>query len=267
MLNFEAIIDAEAVIRLSAFVGILLTMALLEFFISRRPLSMKRTQRWVANLGLAAFNTALLRLLFPLAASGFALFIAEREWGLLPALGISGWEAVLISLMVLDVAIYLQHRLFHAVPFLWRLHRVHHADLDLDVTSGVRFHPLEILLSMVIKCSVIAALGAPMVAVIIFEVVLNATSMFNHSNLRIPVGFDRWLRLLLVTPDMHRVHHSIERTEANSNFGFNIPWWDRLFGTYLDQPAEGHDGMVLGIAEVQAAEDNAFTRLLLLPFR
>jgi len=267
VLDAGTIIEAETSIRLSAFFAILVGMALLELLAPRRPLSTGRGRRWVANLGLVVFNSALLRLAFPLAATGVALLAAERGWGLLAFFDIDGWGAVLIALVALDLAIYLQHRLFHAVPLLWRLHRVHHADLDLDVTSGVRFHPIEILISMVIKFAVIAALGAPLLAVIVFEVVLNATSLFNHSNLNIPPSVDRWLRLLVVTPDMHRVHHSLEKSEVDTNFGFNIPWWDRLFGTYLDQPAVGHDEMRLGIPEVRSAEDNAFTRLLLLPFR
>ena len=169
--------------------------------------------------------------------------------------------------MALDLAIYLQHVLFHAVPALWRLHRMHHADLEFDVTTGARFHPIEILLSMGIKLGVVAALGAPAIAVLIFEVLLNATSMFNHSNVRMPVWIDRVLRWIVVTPDMHRVHHSIVARETNSNFGFNLPWWDRLFGTYRDQPAAGHEAMTIGIEQFREPAEQRLDRMLTQPFR
>jgi sterol desaturase/sphingolipid hydroxylase (fatty acid hydroxylase superfamily) len=201
----------------------------------------------LSNLGVVALNTALLRLLFPAAAVGFALVGEERGWGLLDNVALPDWLAVLAAIIALDLAIYLQHVMFHAVPALWRLHRMHHADLDFDVTTGGRFHPIEILLSMLIKFAVVAALGVPALAVFIFEVLLNATSMFNHSNVRIPEHVDRGLRLFVVTPDMHRVHHSVEDDETNSNFGFNLPWWDWLLGTYRDQPRAGHQGMTIGI--------------------
>ena len=177
------------------------------------------------------------------------------------------WVGVVSSVVVLDLAIYLQHVLFHAVPSLWRLHRMHHADLEFDVSTGLRFHPIEILLSMVIKFIVVAALGAPAVAVLIFEVLLNATSMFNHGNVRIPTGLDRMLRWIVVTPDMHRVHHSILSRETNSNFGFNLPWWDRLFGTYRAQPTAGHDGMTIGIEQFREPRELGLDRMLLQPFR
>jgi sterol desaturase/sphingolipid hydroxylase (fatty acid hydroxylase superfamily) len=174
---------------------------------------------------------------------------------------------VVVSVIVLDLAIYLQHVLFHAVPALWRLHRMHHADLEFDVTTGLRFHPIEILLSMMIKLAVVAALGTPAVAVLIFEVLLNATSMFSHSNVRIPLGLDRVLRWFVVTPDMHRVHHSILSRETNSNFGFNVPWWDRLFGTYRPQPAAGHETMTIGIEQFRDPRELGLDRMLLQPFR
>jgi len=209
----------------------------------------------------------LLRLVFPTAAVGFALFAARQGWGLLNAVSPPFWLALLVAVLVLDFAIYLQHVLFHAVPALWRLHRVHHADLEFDVTTGLRFHPLEILLSMAIKLAVIAALGPPALAVLIFEVLLNATSMFNHGNVRMPAGLDRVLRWLVVTPDMHRVHHSVLPHETNSNFGFNLPWWDRLLGTYRARPAAGHTGMTIGIEQFRAPRELWLDRLLLQPFR
>ena len=182
-------------------------------------------------------------------------------------LALPAWVGVVASVVLLDLAIYFQHVLFHAVPVLWRLHRMHHADLDFDVTTGLRFHPIEILLSMVIKLAVVAALGAPALAVLIFEVLLNATSMFNHGNVRIPAGLDRVLRWVVVTPDMHRVHHSILSRETNSNFGFNLPWWDRLFGTYRAQPAAGHEGMTIGIEQFRDPRELRLDRMLLQPFR
>ncbi|MGD9728767.1 MAG: sterol desaturase family protein, partial [Nitrospiraceae bacterium] len=190
----------------------------------------------------------------------------SRGWGLLNVLELPRWPGFVFAVVALDLAIYLQHVMFHAVPALWRLHRMHHADLDLDTTTGARFHPIEILLSMVIKFAVIAALGAPPVAVVIFEVLLNATSMFNHANVRMPAGLDRLLRWIVVTPDMHRVHHSIIRNDTNSNFGFNLPWWDRLLGTYQAQPAEGHEGMTIGLDNFRDPKQLRLDRMLLQPF-
>ena len=200
-----------------------------------------------------AVDTLLVRILFPTTAVGLALLAEARGFGLFNVVALPAWVAVVASVVILDLAIYLQHVLFHAVPALWRLHRMHHADLEFDVTTGLRFHPIEILLSMLIKFAVVAALGAPALAVLIFEVLLNATSMFNHGNVRIPAGLDRVLRWLVVTPDMHRVHHSILSRETNSNFGFNLPWWDRLFGTYRAQPAAGHEAMTIGIEQFRDA--------------
>jgi sterol desaturase/sphingolipid hydroxylase (fatty acid hydroxylase superfamily) len=196
-----------------------------------------------------------------------ALVAEQRGWGLMNAVAAPAWIAVPVSVLLLDLAIYLQHVAFHAVPALWRLHRMHHADLDIDVTTGLRFHPIEIVLSMGIKLAVVTALGAPAVAVLVFEVLLNATSMFNHANLRLPQPIDRALRWLVVTPDMHRVHHSVAVAETNSNYGFNLPWWDRLFGTYRDQPAAGHDGMTIGVERFRSPRDLMLDRMLLQPFR
>lgn len=243
----EYILAHEGPIRLSFFLGIFLLMAAWEVAAPRRGLSLSRWTRWRANLGVVVLNTVLLRLLFPAAAVGMAAFAGQAGWGVFNYFDTPYWLAVLVSVLVLDFAIWLQHVMVHAVPALWRLHRMHHADLDYDLTTGARFHPLEILLSIGIKFAVIAVLGPPLVAVIIFEVALNATSMFNHGNVRIPAGVDRWLRWLVVTPDMHRVHHSIDDDETNSNFGFNLPWWDRLFGTYRAQPRAGHEAMTIGI--------------------
>ncbi|MDT8281560.1 MAG: sterol desaturase family protein, partial [Gammaproteobacteria bacterium] len=210
-------------------------------------LTVSKVLRWTNNLGLVFLNTFILRLLFPAAAVGMAVFASEQGWGLFNYYDMPAAVAVIACVVIMDFIIYLQHVMVHAIPVLWRLHRVHHADPDFDVTTGARFHPIEIILSMLIKFATIILLGPPVVAVVIFEVMLNATAMFNHSNVRLNLVVDKWLRLLVVTPDMHRVHHSVEDDETNSNFGFSLPWWDRLFGTYRDQPRGGHENMKIGI--------------------
>ena len=260
------VLAAEPMLRLSAFIGVLAAMMLWEGLAPRRALLIGR-RRWFANLGIVVLNTAVVRLLFPLAGAGMALFAAREGWGLFNYYPVPAWLAVTLSVLILDLAIYLQHVMMHAVPALWRLHRMHHADLDFDVTTGGRFHPIEIVLSMVLKFGVIVAIGAPVVAVVVFEVLLNASSLFNHSNVRMPLAVDRWLRRLIVTPDMHRVHHSVESNETNSNFGFNLPWWDRLFGTYTAQPRAGHDQMTIGIRTFRDPRQCATLRgLLAIPF-
>jgi sterol desaturase/sphingolipid hydroxylase (fatty acid hydroxylase superfamily) len=253
--------------RLTIFFGVFALLAAAEIFWPRRPQEVTRAGRWPGNLGIVALDTIFLRLIFPVTAVGFALFVEQRGWGLFNVLAVPGWIAVAASVMLLDLTIYLQHVLFHAVPALWRLHRMHHADLAFDVTTGLRFHPIEIIISMAIKFAAVAALGAPALAVLIFEVVLNATSMFSHGNLKIPETIDRWLRWLVVTPDMHRVHHSILPNETNSNFGFNLPWWDRLFGTYKAAPAAGHQEMTIGIEQFREPRELRLDRMLLQPFR
>jgi sterol desaturase/sphingolipid hydroxylase (fatty acid hydroxylase superfamily) len=263
----EILLAHEPVIRLGAFAAIFMAMALWELLAPRRRQAIGRLRRWPGNLGIVVLNTLLVRLAFPTTAVGVALLAESRGWGLFPALNAPPWLALVAAVILLDLAIYLQHVLFHAVPALWRLHRMHHADLEFDVTTGARFHPVEILLSMGIKLGVVAALGAPASAVLIFEVVLNATSMFNHGNVRLPARLDRDLRWLVVTPDMHRVHHSVVPRETNSNFGFNLPWWDRLFGTYRPQPVAGHEGMTIGIEQFRDPRELRLDRMLLQPFR
>ena len=263
----ELIHHNEPLIRMVFFVGVLIGVAAWEAVAPRRGRAFSRWVRWPSNLGIVAFNTIVLRLVFPAAALGMAWTAAERGWGLFNTTQVPYALAVVASLVALDLLIYLQHVLFHAVPALWRLHRMHHADLDFDVTTGARFHPIEIVLSMAIKLVAVAVLGAPAVAVVIFEVLLNATAMFNHGNIRIPEPVDRVLRWIVVTPDMHRVHHSVIPTETNSNFGFNLPWWDRLFGTYRAQPAAGHQGMTIGIEQFRERKNLRFDRLLVQPFR
>jgi sterol desaturase/sphingolipid hydroxylase (fatty acid hydroxylase superfamily) len=268
-MNFEQFILAnEPIIRLGFFLGVFAVIAAWEVFAPRRALTVSKALRWASNLGLVVLNTALLRLLFPLAAVGLAAFSAQNGWGLLNHFEVPFWVAVPLAVIAMDFVIWLQHVMVHAVPALWRLHRVHHADLDYDVTTGARFHPLEIILSMLIKFATITVLGPPVVAVVIFEVLLNATAMFNHGNIRLPAGIDRLLRWVLVTPDMHRVHHSVEDDETNSNFGFSLTWWDRLFGTYRDQPRAGHLGMTIGIrGYTNPSEVDRLDGMLLLPFR
>jgi sterol desaturase/sphingolipid hydroxylase (fatty acid hydroxylase superfamily) len=263
----DAAFAYELSIRLAAFGGVFAVMAIWEFIGPRRKQTIGRGWRWPGNLGVVAVDTLLVRVLFPTTAVGLALVAETRGFGLFNAVALPAWIGVLASVVILDFAIYLQHVLFHAVPALWRLHRMHHADLEFDVTTGLRFHPIEILLSMVIKLTVVAALGAPPLAVLAFEVLLNTTSMFNHSNVRIPFGLDGVLRWFVVTPDMHRVHHSIVSHETNSNFGFNLPWWDRLFGTYRAQPMAGHEAMTIGIEQFRDARELGLDRMLLQPFR
>jgi sterol desaturase/sphingolipid hydroxylase (fatty acid hydroxylase superfamily) len=263
----DFILNHEPAIRLACFLGVFAVMAGWELLAPRRRLSQPKKLRWFNNLGLLVFNTALLRLVFPLAAVGMAATAELNGWGLFNRVDAPGWLALIASVVILDGAIYLQHVMLHAVPLFWRLHRVHHADLDFDVTTGTRFHPVEILLSMLIKFAVIVLLGPPLVAVVVFEVVLNATSMFNHSNVRLPAAVDALLRRVVVTPDMHRVHHSHLDHETNSNFGFNLSVWDRLFGTYRDQPEEGHEGMVIGLDTFRdAAHCVSLRGMLGIPF-
>ncbi len=258
----------EAIIRLGFFLGIFALMAAWEVFAPRRALTVSKAVRWANNLGLVVLNTALLRLLFPAAAVGMAAFAAAQGWGLLNYFQLPAWLAVPAAVTAMDFVIWLQHVMVHAVPALWRIHRVHHADLDYDLTTGARFHPLEIILSMLIKFAAILVLGPPVVAVILFEVILNGMAMFNHGNVRLPEGLDRALRWLVVTPDMHRVHHSVEDDEANSNFGFNLSWWDRLLGTYREQPRAGHQGMTIGIHGYRSRREVSWVPgLLALPFR
>ena len=263
----EFLLANERTIRLSIFLGVFAVMAAWEALAPRRKRSYGRLWRWPSNIGVVVLNTAVLYIILPLAAIEFAASIHGAGLGLMGSLGLPGWIEFLIAVVILDLAIYLQHVLFHAVPGLWRLHRMHHQDLDFDVTTGARFHPIEILLSMGIKFMVIAALGPSAAAVLVFEALLNGMAMFNHANAKIPLPVDRLLRLIVVTPDMHRVHHSIAPNETNSNFSFNLSIWDRLFGTYRAQPAAGHEGMTIGIEQFREGRELWLDRLLLQPLR
>ncbi|MFZ1828861.1 MAG: sterol desaturase family protein [Candidatus Competibacteraceae bacterium] len=262
-----ALLHHESIIRLGCFFTVLLAMMLWEWRRPRRTLSLPRTRRWPANLGIIVIDSLVLRLVFPLLAVSAAGLAEMRGWGLFHWLEAPFWLSFIASLLLLDWIIYAQHVVFHRIPALWRLHRMHHTDLDFDVTTALRFHPLEIVLSMLIKLAVVSLLGAPAVAVMLFEVILNATAMFNHGNVDLPHGLDQRLRWLLVTPDMHRVHHSVRVEETNSNFGFNLPWWDRLFGTYRDQPRAGHTGMTIGLDYCRDERATGLYGLLRQPFQ
>jgi len=263
----ETILITEPTLRLAAFLGVLIAMVLWEIAAPRRRRDIPRVIRWTNNLALVVVDTVILRLSFPILAVGLAVVAEDRGWGLFNNIDAPVWVAVLVSMLLLDLAIYLQHVMFHAVPALWRLHRMHHSDLDFDATTGLRFHPVEILISMVIKLAVVAALGPPAVAVLLFEVLLNATALFNHANIDLPRPVDRVLRLIVVTPDMHRVHHSVIPAETNSNYGFNLPWWDRVLGTYRAQPKAGHEGMTIGIEQFRTRRDLWLDRMLIQPVR
>lgn len=256
----------ETAIRLAFFLIIFALVAIWEVLAPRRQLTTSKKFRWASNLAITVLNPLAVRLVFPILAVSMAVSAQKNGWGLLNHYNPPFWTAVVLSVIVLDLLIYLQHVMFHAVPTLWRLHMVHHADLDFDVTTGLRFHPIEIILSMGIKLAAVAVLGPPAMAVLIFEVILNGTAMFNHGNIQLPLKIDRVLRLLVVTPDMHRVHHSELPREANTNFGFNLPWWDRLLGTYRAQPTEGHEGMTIGLRQFREPRRLSFPWLLVLPF-
>ena len=261
------ILDNELPIRLGFFFGIFAVMAVWEILAPRRQLTVSKGLRWANNLGLVFLNSFILRFLFPTAAVGVAIAAQQHGWGLLNYYQLPFAVSVAIAVIAMDFVIWLQHVMVHAIPLLWRLHRVHHADLDYDVTTGTRFHTIEIILSMLIKFATIMVLGPPVVAVVIFDVLLNATAMFNHGNIYIPQKYDRLLRLFVVTPDMHRVHHSVHAPLTNSNFGFNLPWWDRLFGTYVAQPPEGHKEMKIGLNDFRDPKQvERLPGMLMLPF-
>jgi len=262
----EMLLNNEIAIRLGFFSGIFAVMAVWELLAPRRKPRQSKAVRWYANLGIVVLNSVVARIIFPLAPVAVAIVAAEKGWGVFNVIELYPWVATVAAVVILDFTIYLQHVMVHAMPMLWRLHRMHHADLDFDVTTGARFHPVEIVLSIAIKMAVIVLIGAAPVAVLIFEVLLNTTAMFNHSNIALPLGLDRVLRLLVVTPDMHRVHHSVLPYETNSNFGFNLPWWDRLLGTYRAQPEQGNEGMDIGIDLFQEPTELHLHKMLGQPF-
>lgn len=253
--------------RLSVFIVVLITMIALELIVPRRQLLHSRLQRWSANLGLSVLSMLLMRFTIASTAILAATYATSHNWGLLSIINLPMWLNFALSIVLLDLAIYGQHRASHRWAWLWRLHKVHHTDLDLDVTSAIRFHPIEILLSMCYKGLCILIIGVNPIAVIVFEVILSSCALFNHSNIKLPLAVDKVLRLVLVTPDMHRVHHSVIQTETDSNYGFSISIWDRLFGSYVDQPKLGHNKMTIGLSQYQHIDDVSVSRLLLMPFK
>lgn len=262
------LLEHEMVLRVGAFAAVLAAMAAWEELAPRRTLSEPRARRWRTNVGVALCNVLLLRVVLPTTAIGMAEVAAVQGWGLFNNLGAGGWLAVALSVIALDLVLYLQHVLFHAVPVLMRLHAVHHADPDFDATTGIRFHPFEILLSMLVKFVAIAALGAPALAVLLFELLLSLGALFSHGNVRLPEAAERWLRRALVTPDMHRIHHSVIETERNSNYGFCLSSWDRLFGTYTSSPQGGQGGMRIGLESYRDAQvSTTLSGILAIPFR
>lgn len=257
---------SEGAFRLGVFSSVFVLMALAETAFPRKRRTQPRVRRWFANWGLVIIDTLVLRITFPILAVSVAFYVEGRGWGLLNWTTLPIWVEIVIAVAMLDLAVWAQHVASHKIPLLWRVHKVHHADRDIDVTTGARFHPIEIVLSMGYKFACILALGPAALAVFLFEVILNASAMFNHSNVRLPLGLDRALRLLIVTPDMHRVHHSIITTETDSNYGFFLSFWDRLFRTYIDQPQKGHCGITIGLAEHQDDAPSSLFWSLWLPF-
>lgn len=260
------IADSESSIRLAIFLGMFLLLAIAEVLFPRRKPAYSKPKRWLSNLGISALNTLVVRISFPIAGVAAAMLAQDRQWGLLNQLPLAAWLNILVFLLLFDLAIYWQHRLFHVVPWLWRFHRMHHTDVDYDLTTGSRFHPCSILISAAIKIALVIVLGASAAAILTAEVVLNVTAMFNHSNLKLPQSMDHKLRKILVTPDMHRIHHSTDSIEHNANFGFNFPWWDRIFGSYLDQPKMSHEDMDIGITGFQDRKSIDIFPLLIQPF-
>lgn len=261
----DFILTHETSLRLGVFASILLVMMSAEALFPRKARTMSRARRWTSNLLLIVIDGLFVRLLFPIVAVGVAIIAADKGWGVFNLIDLPIWLEITLAIIILDMMIYWQHVASHHIPFLWALHKVHHADRDIDVTTGSRFHPIEIGLSMIYKMALVVILGAPVIAVILFELILNGCAMFNHSNVKLPLGFDRVLRRFIVTPDMHRVHHSTIVPETNSNYGFSLSLWDRIFGSYTAQPSQGHDGMVIGLREYQDAAPASLTWSLLLP--
>ncbi len=259
-------IDHEATIRLAFFFGILLLVGLIETLVPRRPLTTSKVSRWFGNLGVVFISSALVRVVIPITAVQLAFWVHQKGWGMFNAFDLPYGLVVILSVILLDFVVYLQHVMFHAIPTLWRFHMMHHTDLDYDLTTGIRFHPIEIVISMVIKFCAIVVLGAPALAVVLFEIILNGMAMFNHGNFYIPLGIDRVLRGLVVTPDMHRVHHSVFPNETNSNYGFNLSWWDRIMGTYRAQPRLGHKEMTIGLNQFRDPSKLTLPWMLIMPF-
>ncbi len=265
MLDF--LLNENAGIRLSVFIAVFAVFALMEGLAPRRKSVYSKSVRWINNLTISLVNVIAVRLIIPATLVFVAVEAKAADFGFLNLVDMPMLVKIFVAFLLLDFSIYIQHIIFHKVGFLWRLHRMHHADLDFDLTTGIRFHPFEIILSLAIKMVAVLIIGAPYISVLIFEIVLNATSLFNHANIRVPLHIEKYLRLFLVTPDMHRVHHSTVKEETNSNFGFNLPWWDYLFKTYTSQPQAGHEDMKIGIESFRSSRELWLDRLLLQPFR
>ena len=263
----DFVLNHEASLRMGVFISILLLMMGAEALFPRKNRALGRTHRWVSNLLIVIIDSIFARLLFPIVAVGVAALSVKNGWGLLNMTLLPDWLEILLALILLDMAIYWQHVAFHRIPFFWSFHKVHHVDRDIDVTTGLRFHPIEIVFSLLIKLGVVLVLVAPVLAVILFEIILNGCAMFNHSNVKLPLSVDRVMRRFIVTPDMHRVHHSIHMHETNSNYGFSISLWDRMFKSYNDQPQDGHDGMIIGLEEHQTKAPASLSWSLLFPFK
>lgn len=257
----------ESMIRLSVFAGVFILMISAETLFPKKQRVLKRMQRWSTNLSLTLISTLLVSLLFPIAAIGLAQYAQDQHWGILNVFNLPLWAHILVSIIALDFAIYVQHVASHKFPIFWRLHKVHHADRDIDATTGIRFHPVEIILSLFYKFAAICVLGPHMLGVFIFEILLNASALFNHANLSLPKSVDKILRIFIVTPDMHRVHHSVILKETNANYGFNLSIWDKIFRTYIAQPRQGHDKMTIGLAQYQSPKPSFILWCLTLPFK
>ena len=258
---------SETTIRLGIFIGLFVLLAACELFVPRRKIHPSKNSRWITNWAIVVIDSILVRLLFKTAAVGGAIWAAQEGFGLFNLVAVPYWVAFIACFVVLDFAVWLSHVASHKIPMFWRIHRMHHSDVDFDVTTAIRFHPIEIILSMVWKYAVVLALGAPYACVLVFEILLNGGAMFNHANIKLPLGFDRILRMIIVTPDMHRVHHSVERNETDSNYGFNFSIWDRVFGTYTDQPSRGHDDMQIGLPQWQDENPTKLGWSLSVPFQ
>ena len=256
----------ETIVRLGIFAGALIIFSSLEAIFPRRARNLPRQGRWLTHIGITVINSLAVRILGPLTAIAIAIWASTNEIGLFNLTEFPLWLEVTLAFILLDFAIYLQHIISHRVPLFWRFHKVHHTDRDLDASSAIRFHPIEILLSMLYKCGLVLLIGPAAIAVLIFEIVLNASAIFNHANLRLPLGLDKILRAIIVTPDMHRVHHSVIEGETNSNFGFNFSLWDKLCRTYKAQPQEGHENMTIGLSEHQNSSPAKLLWSLKLPF-
>lgn len=262
----ELFFEYETVIRLGSFLGLFALFALWEIASPRRKLLELRRFRWINNFGLIIISSVLVRFIFPTAAVGIALLVEENHWGFLYSFGLPFPVHFFAAFILMDLSLYFQHIMFHALPLFWRFHRVHHSDLDCDITTGLRFHPFEMVISILIKFVTIASIGAPVIAVVIFEIILNAAAMFTHSNIKMTKSIESLLRWFIVTPDMHRIHHSLNVYETNNNFGFFISIWDRFFGTYLKQPEKGHENMQIGLKNFRKGRWQDLRWLIYLPF-